>query len=586
VLDYVTRLPIRDATVNVYKLNTTQLIGTTKTGDFGIYELEIPSGIYDIEFIKAGYETELLKAVEVRTWWDYTALEPVYLDDGTGFPRGSGSLENPFLIARPDHLDFVRNNLSAHYKLKNDIDLAEWGNWTPIGSYENPFTGTFDGDEYSVKNIYVRIDQSANVYAGLFGYISGAEIKNLEMSNGTVWGRSASYYSCNAGSIVGYMHASTIDNCYSTVNVSAYSNSLNCSVYAGGIVGYAGNSSPASTIKGCSNTGSIYAYAPLSVDVGGIVGRASGSSNSRLVLISDFNNKGSVKADSSTYYAGNTKWLSAGGIVGDASYCAVSNCQNNGIIDSLFLSTGDPSSIVNSCVSSAGGIIGKLARSTISQCFNKGTITASTLSHTSSCAGGIAGYVDTTCQINDCYNKGYITAPVTTSSDSYAGGIAGYTNIKNTIVNSCYNTGSIVRSPSVTSGYFNAAGGIIGYLDFENTARNSYFLSGTATSGVAGQNNSSGTIVENILSLNEVQMKEDSSFIGFDFTNTWAINPTINNGYPYLRGMQDNASPDVPATGFFSRVSGGAVGSVLFSAIAGASIALVWYYRRKAVVAK
>jgi hypothetical protein len=53
-----------------------------------------------------------------------------------------------------------------------------------------------------------------------------------------------------------------------------------------------------------------------------------------------------------------------------------------------------------------------------------------------------------------------------------------------------------------------------------------------------GIGNSYQSTVTNVLALSDSQMKQQASFTGFDFTNTWDISPTINNGYPYLRGMQ------------------------------------------------
>jgi hypothetical protein len=47
--------------------------------------------------------------------------------------RGSGTVEDPYLISQPSHFNEIRNNLSAHYKLTKNIDMSSWGNWEPIG---------------------------------------------------------------------------------------------------------------------------------------------------------------------------------------------------------------------------------------------------------------------------------------------------------------------------------------------------------------------------------------------------------------------------------------------------------------------
>jgi len=55
---------------------------------------------------------------------------------GTGsdtFAGGNGTASSPYLISTPAQLDAVRDNLTAHYKMVNDIDLAKWGDWEPIG---------------------------------------------------------------------------------------------------------------------------------------------------------------------------------------------------------------------------------------------------------------------------------------------------------------------------------------------------------------------------------------------------------------------------------------------------------------------
>ncbi|MCL2081158.1 MAG: hypothetical protein FWH16_03555 [Oscillospiraceae bacterium] len=38
-------------------------------------------------------------------------------------------------------------------------------------------------------------------------------------------------------------------------------------------------------------------------------------------------------------------------------------------------------------------------------------------------------------------------------------------------------------------------------------------------------------------------MKQQSSFSGWDFTNTWGFKPDVNNGYPVLRAFHDFSAP-------------------------------------------
>lgn len=80
----------------------------------------------------------------------------------SGFAGGSGTEDDPYQISTRAQLDKVRENLSAHYQLTNDIkfeesDFAEEGafynggsGWLPIGTKEknNDFSGVFNGNGY------------------------------------------------------------------------------------------------------------------------------------------------------------------------------------------------------------------------------------------------------------------------------------------------------------------------------------------------------------------------------------------------------------------------------------------------------
>ncbi|MBP3671759.1 MAG: hypothetical protein J6J06_07340 [Bacteroidaceae bacterium] len=74
--------------------------------------------------------------------------------------------------------------------LNQDIDLAvttraTTSNWTPIGTEENPFTGTFNGNGYSIKNLNIVKSEAkeGKAYIGFFGYAKNATIKNVTFEN-------------------------------------------------------------------------------------------------------------------------------------------------------------------------------------------------------------------------------------------------------------------------------------------------------------------------------------------------------------------------------------------------------------------
>ena len=80
----------------------------------------------------------------------------------------------------------VNDDLTAKYILMNDIDLSSVDNWIPIGKteddneYSDTFYGEFNGNNYSIKNMKMFIeDNYDSYYMGLFGDTSDAIIKNL-----------------------------------------------------------------------------------------------------------------------------------------------------------------------------------------------------------------------------------------------------------------------------------------------------------------------------------------------------------------------------------------------------------------------
>lgn len=70
--------------------------------------------------------------------------------------------------------------------LENDIYIS--GNaWVAIGTQENPFRGTFDGQGFSVQGIDIY-DAYEGRNFGLFGYLDNAVIKNVTLGKGQIVG--------------------------------------------------------------------------------------------------------------------------------------------------------------------------------------------------------------------------------------------------------------------------------------------------------------------------------------------------------------------------------------------------------------
>lgn len=126
-----------------------------------------------------------------------------------------------------------------HFQLTADIDLNNEPNWTPIGTEDTLFQGTFDGGRHQIANLKIS---NGGEYAGLFGNVWGATIQNCNVT-GEVNGYNYS------GGIVGYANNNThILNCSFQGNVEGDGEER------GGIVGH---TSIGCDVSGCFVTGTV-----------------------------------------------------------------------------------------------------------------------------------------------------------------------------------------------------------------------------------------------------------------------------------------------------------------------------------------
>ena len=108
--------------------------------------------------------------------------------------------------------DGVSNFQGKTIVLLNDIFLNpsdSWEHsWIPIGTYQKPFKGTFDGRNSCIYNLYLANQDSARNYIGLFGFAHSATIMNLCLNNGSVPSRGNDY----VGGLAGFVTLSKINN--------------------------------------------------------------------------------------------------------------------------------------------------------------------------------------------------------------------------------------------------------------------------------------------------------------------------------------------------------------------------------------
>ena len=301
------------------------------------------------------------------------AVQDVEEENDVAFAGGDGTAENPYQIATAKQLDAVRNDLTAHYVLNNDIDLSDYSSWKPIAEgYVNDamhsFSGSFDGNGHVIRNMTIEVPTSGS-YLGLFGYASGANFTNVILEDAVIRGTLstgnhqvallvgktskttlsgctvsgsiqlvANDTSLDIGGVVGQTDGAVIENCVNRAEIALAEESTASFLYCGGIAG-----SSQSDIRACDNYGKIAGVSKASIWVGGIVGDGSAvahcrnygkvSARSNLetytvagiagrAAVYDSVNYGSVSGYSPVKQGGN-----AAGITGQDSYNA-SNCYN------------------------------------------------------------------------------------------------------------------------------------------------------------------------------------------------------------------------------------------------------------------
>lgn len=120
----------------------------------------------------------------------------------------------------------ISADLGGDFILLNDINMGSLGTLTDA-AITGVFTGTFDGQGYSISNLKIDTGGAATSRGiGVFKEANGAEIKNVVVESANI---SASA-SRSVSPLVGVGHGATISNCYTSGTISGDTES-------GGIVG-------------------------------------------------------------------------------------------------------------------------------------------------------------------------------------------------------------------------------------------------------------------------------------------------------------------------------------------------------------
>ena len=180
-------------------------------------------------------------------------------------------LEDKILIYDLAGLQAMNNDLTADYALMTDLDATDTINWNggegfvpigPTGGVGDKFTGTLDGRNHIIDDLYIDATYAAQ---GLFGYVDGGQVSNLKVTNVTIDGVS------QIGFMVGNVeNSATFTDCFasgSIVNGSGH--------YSAGFVGRSFNDC---LYTRCAAVGSIDQW-DSGNQIGGFVGVIDGNNN-------------------------------------------------------------------------------------------------------------------------------------------------------------------------------------------------------------------------------------------------------------------------------------------------------------------
>jgi uncharacterized protein affecting Mg2+/Co2+ transport len=151
--------------------------------------------------------------------WQNPSGTSLYASAGLTPPSGSGTAADPYLIATLNDLLWITANTSswnAHFKQTANINAAAtsgWvgGGWPTIGNGTTKFTGSYDGQGFTIDALY--INRSAG-QQGLFGWTLNATVRNVRLTNVNITG------TVDVGALVGVNENSVISGCSSSGTVS------------------------------------------------------------------------------------------------------------------------------------------------------------------------------------------------------------------------------------------------------------------------------------------------------------------------------------------------------------------------------
>ena len=285
----------------------------------------------------------------------FTSWQTLLSQTATPPAAGDGSNGNPYQIATLENLYWISQNSTEwdkHYIQTANINASGTATWNPdglsgfygwvrIGNATTNFSGTYDGQGFTINGLYINRPSTDNI--GLFGYSKNAVLKNIGLTNVDITGHD------QVGSLTGYVSYSTITNCYSTGSVAGRYD-------VGGLVGVNQYPTPLkNSYSSCTASGSN--------QVGGLVGYAYNSSVLRCYASGNVNGFFAVGGLVGLNYSTITDCYATGSVTGTNDVGGLIGWNNSGTISNDFAVGGVSGS------TKVGGLIGENSSGTITNSF-------------------------------------------------------------------------------------------------------------------------------------------------------------------------------------------------------------------------
>ena len=236
------------------------------------------------------WTTSDFNQLETNTYEIYTTLDMRHL----ALMVNSGNNNNcSGLTFRQTH------DITYTHKTEWDDATSTENNYIAIGTDDNPFLGTFDGQGYTVSGIRIYRGGTSNsdYYQGLFGVVrKNGTVKRVTLSDARITGYN------EVGGIAAHTYYSSIEDCTVDANVCIHAVQSNTYDH-GGIVGY----NQAGPVNRCISRATLtVANSSGCKDFGGIVGL--NKSNvitdciAEGVVIPDVNARGAIVGFKDDYY--------------------------------------------------------------------------------------------------------------------------------------------------------------------------------------------------------------------------------------------------------------------------------------------